>query len=117
MNKVRIMLIPILLSGFSLLGCEPNKGEYSLTISGHKEMIIVEPHHASSKKQTPCYSYDEGDLVVFKTDYVYDADLVPYLNGEKLTYFDYEDGLSFQFYMPNQDSELYLAIEGGFYLI
>ena len=113
MNKVKLSLITILLCGFFLLGCEPKKGEYTLTISGHKEMIMVGPYLSSDKKQRPRYSYDEGDLVIFKTGYVYDADLVPYLNGEKLTYFDYEDGLSFKFYMPNQDSEIYLAIEGG----
>ena len=70
-------------------------------------------HLSTSKNKRTRHRFGEGDLVIFETCYVYDADVVARLNGEVLQCYDYEDDLSFRFYMPAQNSELSITIEGG----
>lgn len=111
MKLNRLLLILLLFSCFSLSSCDLHK--YSLKVTGETFLMKEGPYRSNSLIKRPRTSFRKGDLIFFKTDNVYDADVVVRLNGEKLDYYDYEDGLSFRFYMPGLDSEISISIEGG----
>lgn len=111
MKLHRILLIPLLFSCFSLSSCGLKK--YSLTITGETYLIKNGPYLSTSKNKRTRHRFGEGDLVIFETCYVYDADVVVRLNGEKLEYYDYTNNIEYRFSMPAKDSELNISIEGG----
>ena len=113
MKLTRLILIPLVLCSFSFTSCEPLKERYSLTVKGEIDLITKGPYLSTASNKRKRRMFHEGDLVIFKTDYVYDADVVARLNGEVLQCYDYEDGMSFRFYMPAKNSELSITIEGG----
>ena len=113
MKLTRVILIPLILCSFSFTSCEPLKERYSLTVTAGADLITEGPYLSTALSKRRRHMFHEGDLVIFKTCYVYDADVVVRLNGEKLQCYDYEDDMSFRFYMPAQNSELIITIEGG----
>ena len=113
MKLTRLILIPLLLCSFSLASCEPLEEKYNLKVFDEADLIREGPYLSTARNKRVRRLFHEGDLVIFKTCYVYDADVVARLNGEVLQCYDYEDDMSFQFYMPAQNSELSITIEGG----
>ena len=113
MKLTRLILIPLILCSFSFASCEPLKEKYNLKVFDESDLIREGPYLSTARNKRVRHLFREGDLVVFKTAYVYDADVVARLNGEVLQCYDYEDDLSFRFYMPAQNSELSITIEGG----
>ena len=113
MKLNRLILIPLILCSFSFASCEPLKERYSLTVTGEIDLITKGPYLSTALSKRKRRMFHEGDLVIFKTCYVYDADVVVRLNGEKLEYYGYEDDIEYRFYMPAKNSELNISIEGG----
>ena len=113
MKLTRLILIPLILCSFFFTSCEPLKEKYNLKVFDEADLIREGPYLSTARNKRARRLFHEGDLVVFKTAYVYDADVVARLNGEVLQCYDYEDDLSFRFYMPAQNSELSISIEGG----
>ena len=89
--------------------------EYKLDITGHAEFIIEGPHRKDSKKTLK--SFKAGDIVVFYTAVVYDAEITFSLNGHKMEEApNDEDNYNFHsFVMPAQNSVLNIGLVGGFY--
>lgn len=83
--------------------------KYSLT-AGEGEDFLLEPLPAEARA---------GERILFRTDILMDADIVAYLNGERLSAYTpvQEDGdfvaWEFAFTMPAEDAVIDLKVEGG----
>ena len=140
MKLNQIILLPLLLSSFSIVSCTPDSSSkkdgtsipgslpvesiptdnsnqriaYSLTITGETNLLASEPHLPSTDMIPASYSYYPGDWVVFGVSKVMDADVIVKLNGEKLEYHQESSEIYYyQFYMPARDSVIDISIEGG----
>ena len=140
MKLNKIILLPLLLSSFSIVSCTPDSSSkkdgtsipsslsvesiptdnsnqriaYSLTITGETFLLASEPHLPSTDMMPASYSYYPGDWVVFGVSKVMDADVIVKLNGEKLE--SHQESFEiyyYQFYMPEMDSVIDISIEGG----
>ena len=140
MKLNKIILLPLLLSSFSIVSCTPDSSSkkdgtsipgslpaesiptdnsnqriaYSLTITGETHLLASEPHLPSTDMIPASYSYYPGDWVVFGVSKVMNADVIVKLNGEKLeSHQESSDIYYYQFYMPEMDSVIDISIEGG----
>ena len=140
MKLNKIILLPLLLSSFSIVSCTPDSSSkkdgtsipgslplesiptdnsnqrisYSLTITGETHLLASEPHLPSTDMIPASYSYYPGDWVVFGVSKVMDADVVVRLNDEKLeSHQESSEIYYYQFYMPARDSVIDISIEGG----
>ncbi len=140
MKLNKIILLPLLLSFFSIVSCTPDSSSkkdgtsipgslpvesiptdnsnqkiaYSLTITGETHLLASEPHLPSTDMIPASYSYYPGDWVVFGVSKVMDADVIVKLNGEKLeSHQESSEIYYYQFYMPAKDSVIDISIEGG----
>lgn len=85
---------------------------YSLTITGHPELIVYGPFRPSTDMERTEYSFPKGAWVIFHTSIVQNAEVIATLNGEKLeSYEQHVDRNYFQFYMPEQDSVIDISVE------
>ena len=134
MKLNKLFVLPLILSGFMLASCHPDKQgsqpafkssndstsihttvnqriAYSLTITGETHLLASEPHLPSTDMMPASYSYYPGDWVVFGVSKVMNADVVVRLNDEKLE--SHQESIEcyyYQFYMPAQDSVLNISI-------
>ena len=140
MKLNKIILLPLLISSFSIVSCSPDSSSkkdgisipgslpvesiatdnsnqriaYSLTITGEAHLLASEPHLPSTDMIPASYSYYPGDWVVFGVSKVMDADVIVKLNGEKLeSHQESSEIYYYQFYMPEMDSVIDISIEGG----
>ena len=108
-------ILAVTISLFSLLlpSCQKQERDYKLTITGHVELIIDGPHLKDDNK-TLTY-FNAGDVVVFNTAIVNDAEIIFKLNGQKMTEaLDYQQDRH-SFIMPNQDSILNIGLAGSYF--
>ena len=140
MKLNKIILLPLLLSSFSIVSCTPDSSSkkdgtsipgslsvesiptdnsnqriaYSLTITGETHLLASEPHLPSTDMIPASYSYYPGDWVVFGVSKVMGADVIVKLNGEKLeSHQESSEIYYYQFYMLEMDSVIDISIEGG----
>lgn len=140
MKLNKIILLPLLLSSFSIVSCTPDLSSkkdgtsipgslpveniptdnsnqriaYSLTITGETQLLASEPHLPSTDMIPASYSYYPGDWVIFGVSKVMDSDVVVRLNDEKLeSHQESSEIYYYQFYMPAKDSVIDISIEGG----
>ena len=140
MKLNKIILLPLILSSFSIVSCTPDSSSkedgssipgslpvesihtdnsnqriaYSLTITGETHLLASEPHLPSTDMIPASYSYYPGDWVIFGVSKVMDVDVVVKLNEEKLeSHQESSDIYYYQFYMPARDSVIDISIEGG----
>lgn len=97
MKKYFILLLTLL--PICLVSCGTNT--YSLTVEGDKTVLVEKFKNYYEAKET----------IKFKTYIIYDADLLVYLNGEKLIQTDYDSKYwTYSFKMPEKNSTIEFII-------